>query len=176
MGSTTVAVDTLDRLAVQLAGIQEAAQQLRDIGSFQDAIADLTKQRDRLLADVGAAKSKQTAQLDEHLKAVDQVKRDAAELTAQAKTAMRDAKAKANAILTEAAEQAALDLKADRENRETVLKDLQDRIEVEKQKLADLIVETKQATQEAIEVERRVVDATIALEQVQADARKLIGG
>lgn len=175
MGSTTIAVDTLDRLAVQLAGIQEAAQQLRDIGSFQDAIADLTTQRDRLLAEVGSLKTKQAEVLQTHLKAVDAAKQEVRAASDHAEKLVRDAKIHAQAILTEAAEQAALDLKADRTEREVVLKDLRTAIEQETEHLNALRHQIHEAKRDADEVEQRTVSATIALEEVQAQARKLIG-
>lgn len=176
MGSTTIAVDTLDRLAVQLEGIQEAAKQLREIGSFQDAIADLTKQRDQLFAEVVAAKAKQAATLEKHLQAVDQAKQDVRAASDHAEKLVRDAKIHAQAILTEAAEQAALDLKADKDARESVLKDLQRNIERETATLNGLRTQILQAKKDADAIERRTVDATATLERVQEQARKLIGG
>jgi chromosome segregation ATPase len=55
MSDTSVAVDTLERLAVQLQGIQEAATQLRQIGSFDQAILDRQEQLDTLTKQVAMA-------------------------------------------------------------------------------------------------------------------------
>lgn len=175
MGSTTIAVDTLDRLAVQLAGIQEAAKQLREIGPIQDAIADLTVRRDALLAEVDAAKARHTTVMTEHIQELDQAKRDRNAVTKEAQSIVATAKETAAKIVADAAQQAALDLQADRVNREQILADLQKNIEAEKKRLSDLTVKTAQAQTDAKEAEERARVAKDALASIQAKARALVG-
>lgn len=175
MGSTTIAVDTLDRLAVQLAGIQEAAKQLREIGPIQDAVADFTKQRDTLLAEIESAKVRHTDLLAEHLQALDQAKRDAAAVKRDAQKLLQDAKESAARIIADAAQQAALDLQADKINREQILQDLQKTIDGEKKQLSELSAKTAQAQTDAKNAEERVHAAREALAAIQEKARLLMG-
>jgi prophage DNA circulation protein len=175
MGSTTIAVDTLDRLAVQLAGIQEAAKQLREIGPIQDAVADFTKQRDALLAEIEAAKIRHTDILAGHLQELGQAKQDAASVKRDAQKLLQAAKESAAKIVADAAQQAALDLQAEKVNREQILKDVQQSIDAEKKQLSELLAKTAQAQTDARDAEERARVATAALEKIQKQARALIG-
>jgi chromosome segregation ATPase len=175
MGKTSVAVDTLDRLAVQLTGIQEAAQQLREIGSYQDAIADLTRQRAHLLAEVEAAKANYTVCLQDRDSVLAETQREVMTLISEATERLRAAKEQADEILAAAGERAALDLRADQSNREATLKDLQKLVEAERKNLKDTQDNTTQAAHEAKAIEQRVEAAQQALLAIQAQARAMTG-
>lgn len=175
MGKTSQAVDTLDRLAVQLAGITEAAEQLRKIGSYEGAIEALTAQRDALQSDTAKAKNELEAIQARITTAKDAGGEIVETAMARAEKLVKDAEAKTAVIIKSAAEQAALDLQADKAGREDRLKTLTKQLADATKKLTAIQESTAKATQEAEAVERRTAAAQEALEKIQA-AAKAIGG
>lgn len=128
MGKTSIMVDTLDRLAVQLAGIQEAAAKLREIGPFEEAIASLKQQHATLLQEVGDAKLELKATREQAAQTVDAARSASSRVAEAADEALREARTQAEQIVSEARKQAADELNEDRGRREDILKDLQAQI------------------------------------------------
>ena len=175
MGNTSQAVDTLERLAVQLAGITDAAVQLRQIGSVEGALAAMNAQ----LQDV-------TAQLETAKTAVREAQATATEATAQAARTGAAAKMLATSIVaqattdaarltSDATENAAKSLDADRAARADQLKVVNGKIATAEQRLADLETKALAKATEVLVSEKRVADAATALEAIQLQARKMVG-
>lgn len=175
MGKTSLAVDTLERLAVQLSGIQDAAMQLREVGSYEDAIADLAKQREALLNEVGSAKRDLALSQQQTTALVDEATANAERLLAEAEGKLQEATTHAQQLIDAAQAQAAANLEADKAAREALLKDLQKQVEVERKKLNDLQGKAVVAAKDADAIEQRVGAAHQALEHIQAQARALTG-
>jgi chromosome segregation ATPase len=175
MAKTSHAVDTLDRLAVQLQGIQEAAKQLREIGSVEGAVEALTVQRDALSKDL----NKMETRLAELHGLIGEAAKAAKVTTDQAETEARQRLATAthegDEIIVKATDQAASILAKERETREETLSAVNANIGEAKKKLQKLEASTVEAEHEATAVEARAMAAQDALDKIQAQAKALSG-
>lgn len=175
MGKTTQAVDTLDRLAVQLAGITEAAEQLRKIGSVEGAIEALTGQREAIQEDIATARGKLDALQALIVDAEGAAHTIMQQASAEARAQLDQAKADAEQMVREAKDAAAKTLADERAEREKNLASINTQMTHAKTKLDDLQAKTAKTLAEADAAERKRADAQAALDQVKAAAAKLAG-
>jgi chromosome segregation ATPase len=167
MGKTTASVDTLDRLAVQLSGIQEAAKQLREIGSYDGAIEELKKQKETLLKEIEVERTT-LSELQKTIQAsIANAQHEVDEIRNTAASIIDDAKRQATKIVQDAEAKAVQRAATERTKREGDLSGIQKQIDEETIKLNGMKAKTAQALAKIDAIEKRAQDAQQALESIQ---------
>lgn len=175
MAKTSQAVETLDRLMVQFQGMQEARDQLREIGSFDDALAGrkaALKQAEQDLNDTLTELTKAKLAVDKTL-ADAQTESEGAK--ADAKALLEEAKAQAGKIVQEAKDQAAKSLDTAKTQEAGRLKSIRDEIDKATKSFDSLRMTIVQATADANAAKQKAVDAQAALDAIQKQAATVAG-
>lgn len=167
MGKTELAIDTLDRLAVQLAGIHEAAQQLRSVGSYEGAIETLQRDKAQLEADIVHATQELANVQARSQEAIASAKDAADRMKAMASETLKEAHEKAEQLLQDAGVQAEQKVKAETERRGAALAEIQQKIEEEMVTLNATRAKIDKELARAKAVEQRVASAQQALDSIQ---------
>lgn len=168
MSTTSLAVDTLDRLAVQLSGIQEAAKQLRDFGSYEGAIEELKAVKARTLKEIEVAKAELADVKQRSAEAVATAKDAADRMKAMASADMEAASGKAKQIIRDAEAKAAEAITHERNNAQASLAEIQRLVAEEEKKLVALREKATLEAEKMKVIESRTDAAQQALESIQA--------
>lgn len=169
----SLAADTLDRLAVQLTGIQEASKQLKALGSYKDAIA-------KLQADHQAVTEQLTTASILHNQAkqdFEQAKRDADLTRTQATTDAKSIRESARADAAKMIEEAKAKVSAELDRQAALRKDDKSKLEAEisaaSQKLDALQASIVRATQAEAEATEKATKAQANLDKIKSAAKAL---
>lgn len=175
MSEESQAVDVLERLAVQLEGVQFAAKKLREVVSAKGMLASMQSQMEQAKADLDKAKAAMTAALEEQASARAQASSIVSMAKGEAEKTVKDAHEKAAKILQEATETGATELANARAGHDGKLAGIKKQIADAEKKLKDLGDRTVKATAEAEMAEKRAAEAQASFSAIQEAAAKLAG-
>lgn len=175
MGSTSSAVDTLDRLAVQLTGIQEAAKQLRELGPYQDAIDRLKTEHETLLA----LRRKTAESLDRADADLAKLKADAerfkASVVAEIDGLKKQAKQDVDELMRDAKQRATDELSRQQFQKKATFDKLTEDIASATRRLEQIQNDIAMAEKASVQAEKKAADSRSNLESIQAQLRRLAG-
>ena len=171
----SAAAEACRREVVRMQSLADAAEVFDDLASadslvesLKAQIGDLTKERTAVQADLEQTKL-----------AVQKLRHDADDHMANANVlageTVEKAKAEAEKIRKEAADRAALDLEAAKQEHANELAGVKNEITKAKQTLSDLQAKTTKAVADAQAAEKKAAEAQAAVDAIRAQAAKLAG-